>query len=225
MPQVQSLTRSLVGQKILMALTGVVLLLFVIGHMIGNLKVFLGPEHFNAYAEGLRTVGAPFFGRGQVLWLVRLVLIVAVGLHIWSALVVTMASWRARPVGYRTLALVETTFAARTIRLLAICFFLYIVFHLLDLTFGRTNPAFVPGDAYHNLVASFQRFPVALVYEIAMVILGLHLYHGIWSACQTLGFNHPRYNAYRRGAALLIAVVTSVGFAVVPLAVQAGIVR
>lgn len=225
MSRVQSLTRSLVGKKIIMAVTGIVLLLFVIGHMIGNLKVFMGPEHFNAYAEGLRTVGAPFFARGQLLWLVRLVLIVAVLLHIWSAIVVTLASRAARPIEYRALELVETTYAARTIRVLAIFFFLYIVFHLLDLTFGRANPAFVPGDAYHNLVASFQRFPVALTYEIAMVILGLHLYHGLWSACQTLGFNHPRYNAYRRGGALVLALVISIGFGIVPLAVQAGIVR
>ncbi|HTR19541.1 MAG TPA: succinate dehydrogenase cytochrome b subunit [Gemmatimonadales bacterium] len=225
MARVQTLTHSLVGKKILMAVTGIVLLLFVIGHMIGNLKVFMGPEHFNAYAEGLRTVGAPFFARGQLLWLVRLVLIAAVLLHIWSALVVTRASWAARPTGYRSLALVETTFAARTIRLFAILFFLYVVYHLLDLTFGSANPAFVPGDAYHNLVTSFQRVPVAVTYEAAMVILGLHLYHGLWSACQTLGFNHPRYNHYRRGAALGLALLISIGFGIVPLAVLAGIVR
>src|SRR5438477_8223211 len=101
-------TRSLVGKKVIMAVTGVILFLFVVGHLLGNLKVFQGPEHFNAYAEGLRTVGAPFFGRGQLLWLARLVLLASVGLHIWAAIVVTRASWRARPVGYHRLDLVET---------------------------------------------------------------------------------------------------------------------
>src|SRR5256886_10488269 len=103
-------------QTCALPISGVILFLFVVGHLLGNLKVFQGPEHFNAYAEGLRTVGAPFFGRGQLLWLARLVLLASVGLHIWAAIVVTRASWRARPVGYHRLDLVETTYAARTMR-------------------------------------------------------------------------------------------------------------
>src|SRR3989442_14673479 len=94
-------TRSLVGQKAVMAVTGVILFLFVVGHLLGNLKIFEGPAAFNAYAEGLRTVGAPFFGRGWLLWIVRVVLIVAVLAHIWAAIGTSRASWRARPVGYR----------------------------------------------------------------------------------------------------------------------------
>jgi len=225
MSRVTALTQSLIGKKVVMAVTGVVLLGFVLGHMLGNLKAFLGPEHFNAYAEGLRTVGAPFFGRLQLLWLVRAVLIAAAGLHIWAALVVTRASWAARPEAYHSLRLVETSYAARTLRWGAVLILLFIVFHLLDLTFGPANPSFIPGDAYHNLVATFQRPPVAIAYVVAMGALCLHLYHGIVSACQTLGLNHPKYNAARRSVALVFSLAVALGFAAVPLAVLIGVVR
>src|SRR5712691_6466079 len=137
--------RTLVAQKMIMAVTGVVLFAFVVGHMLGNLKVFQGPEHFNAYAEGLRTVGAPFFARGQLLWLVRAGLLVAVIAHVWAAIVVTRASWRARPEPYRRLDRVETTYAARTMRWGGVIIAAYVAYHLLDLTVGAANPSFVPG--------------------------------------------------------------------------------
>jgi len=225
MSRVTALTHTLIGKKIVMAVSGVVLLGFVLGHMAGNLKVFLGPDHFNAYAEGLRTIGAPLFGRGQLLWIARIVLLAAVGLHIASAWAVTRASWAARPERYHALRLVETTYAARTMRWGAVIILLFIVYHLLDLTFGRVNPSFVPGDAYHNLVASFDRAPVALGYSVAMAALGLHLYHGIYSACQTLGLNHPRYNIWQRRMALGVSVVITGGFVAVPVAVLGGVVR
>lgn len=225
MARVDDLTRSLVGKKVVMALTGVVLLLFVLGHMIGNLKVFLGAEHFNAYAEGLRTVGAPFFARGQLLWLVRLALIAAAIGHVWSAWIVTRASWAARPHAYRQLALVETTYAARAMRVTAILLLGYIVYHLLDLTFGATNPSFTPGHAYENLLASFRRPAVSVAYVVAMGLLGLHLYHGIYSACQTLGLDHPRYRAWRRRGAAVFSIAVTAGFVAVPLAVLIGVLR
>lgn len=223
--RVQRLVGSLVGKKIVMAATGVILLGFVLAHMAGNLKVFQGPEHFNAYAEGLRTVGAPFFARGQLLWIARLILLAAVGLHIWAAVAVTRASWAARPDGYRSLDLIETTYAARTMRWGGALILLYVVYHLLDLTFGKVNPSFVPGDVYHNLVASFSRAPVALAYIAAVLVLALHMYHGIYSAFQTLGLNHPKYNRWRRGFAAGYTLVVTVGFVAVPLAVLAGAVR
>lgn len=225
MSRVTTLTHSLVGKKILMAVTGVVLLGFVLGHMLGNLKVFQGPEHFNAYGEGLRTLGAPLFGRGQLLWLIRLFLLVAAGLHIWAAYAVTRASWSARPHAYRQLQLVETTYAARTIRWSAVLILLFVVYHLLDLTFGPVNPSFIPGDVYHNVVASFRRVPIAVAYVVTMGALGLHLYHGVYSGCQTLGANHPRYNYLRRGIALVFSLVVAGGFITVPVAVLAGVVR
>jgi succinate dehydrogenase / fumarate reductase cytochrome b subunit len=225
MSRVTALTHTLIGKKVVMAVSGVILLGFVLGHMVGNLKVFQGPEHFDAYAEGLRTVGAPLFGRGQLLWAVRLVLLVAVALHIASAWAVTRASWAARPQGYRALRLIETTFAARTMRWGAGIILLFVIFHLLDLTFGRVNPSFVPGDPYHNVIATFARVPVALAYIVAMGALCLHLYHGIESACQTLGLNHPRYNVWRRRIALGFSLVVAGGFIAVPIAVLAGVVR
>jgi succinate dehydrogenase / fumarate reductase cytochrome b subunit len=225
MSRVTALTHTLIGKKVVMAVSGVILLGFVLGHMVGNLKVFQGPEHFDAYAEGLRTVGAPLFGRGQLLWAVRLVLLVAVVLHIAAAWAVTRASWAARPEGYHALRLVETTYAARTMRWGAGIILLFVIFHLLDLTFGRVNPSFVPGDPYHNVIATFGRVPVALGYIVAMAALCLHLYHGIESACQTLGFNHPRYNVWRRRIALGFSLVVAGGFIAVPVAVLAGVVR
>ncbi|HEX4601844.1 MAG TPA: succinate dehydrogenase cytochrome b subunit [Gemmatimonadales bacterium] len=219
------LTRSLIGKKVIMAVTGLILLGFVIGHLLGNLKVFQGPEHFNAYAAALRTVGAPFFGRGQLLWLIRLVLIGAVFAHLWAALAVTRASWQARPVGYRQLALVETTYGARTMRWGGVIILLYVVYHLLDLSFGSVNPRFVAGDPYHNLVASLARWPVAAGYAVALVAVGLHIYHGLWSAFQTLGLNRPPTEGWRRGAAALVAALITAGYLVIPAAVLAGLVR
>jgi succinate dehydrogenase / fumarate reductase cytochrome b subunit len=220
-----SLPRSLIGKKIIMAVTGLVLFLFVVGHLLGNLKVFEGPQKFNAYAEGLRTVGAPFFGRGQLLWTARLALLASVAAHLWAALAVTRASWQARPVGYRRLDTIETTYAARTMRWGGIIIVCFVVYHLLDLTFGSVNPTFVPGDAYHNTVASFARAPVAAAYVVAVMAVALHVYHGVWSALQTLGLNRPPTSAWRRSVAAAVAVVIAGGYTAIPLAVLAGVVR
>ena len=225
MPSTQSLTRSLIGRKVLMAVSGVVLLLFVLAHMAGNLHFFEGPERIAAYARFLRTVGEPVLGYGQALWIVRAVLIVSVVVHILSAWLVTRASWAARPVGYRMLEPVETTYAARTMRWGGVIILLFVVYHLMDLTFGNANPSFVHLDPYHNMVASFARWPVAVAYLVAMAALCLHLYHGIYSAFQTLGLNHPRYNRWRRGFAGAYAVVVAAGFAAVPVSILAGWMR
>src|SRR5207253_6333295 len=154
------LARSLIGQKVIMATSGVILFLFVVGHLLGNLKVFQGPEHFNAYAEGLRTVGAPFFARRQLLWLARFVLLAAVFAHIWAAIVVTRASWRARPVAYHQLEPVETTYAARTMRRGGVIILLYVIYHLRHFTFGRLNRNFVPAHVYHHVLPRVRVPPV-----------------------------------------------------------------
>jgi succinate dehydrogenase / fumarate reductase cytochrome b subunit len=220
-----SLSRSLIGKKIIMAVTGLILFLFVVGHMLGNLKVFEGPQKFNAYAEGLRTVGAPFFGRAQLLWATRVALLVSVFAHLWAALAVTRASWRARPVAYRRLETTETTYAARTMRWGGIIILLYVVYHLLDLTFGSVNPDFVGGDVYHNLVVSFVRAPVSAAYIVAVFAVALHLYHGLWSAFQTLGLNRPPTSGWRGAAAAAVAALIAGGYIAIPLAVLAGAVR
>lgn len=225
MRRVYVLYRSLVGQKVIMAVTGIMLILFVVGHLAGNLKVFQGPAKFNAYAEGLRSFGAPFFGHGQFLWLVRLVLIAAALLHVWAAIAVTRASWAARPTGYRTLRAERTTYAARTMRVGGVLLLAYVVYHLLDLTFGSANPAFVAGDAYGNLLASFSRVPVSAAYVVAMIVLGFHLQHGVWSGLQTLGLHTPPVERWRRGVTAVVAALIVAGYVSIPLAVLAGVLH
>jgi succinate dehydrogenase / fumarate reductase cytochrome b subunit len=220
-----SFVRSLIGKKIIMAVTGLVLFLFVVAHLLGNLKVFEGPQKFNAYAEGLRTVGAPFFGRAQILWGLRVALLLSVAAHLWAALAVTRASWQARPVGYRNLETSETTYAARSMRWGGIVIVCYVVYHLLDLTFGPANPSFIPGDAYHNLVASLARPPIAAAYTVAVVAVALHIHHGLWSALQTLGVNRPPTSGWRRGVAAAVAFAIGGGYIAIALAVLAGVVR
>jgi len=224
MRRVLNLYRSSVGKKVLMAVTGVLFVLFVLGHMYGNLKAFYGPEKFNHYAEFLREMGAPLFGHGQLLWLIRIVLLAAVGIHVLAALQLWRMSHVARPVKYeRGLQVEESTFASRTMRWGGVLLFLFVVLHILHLTTGSIHPDFIPGDAYNNLVVGFQAWPVAVGYIIVMAVLALHLYHGVWSGLQTLGLNHPRYNGYRRPLAIIITVVVFVGFISVPVGVLTGI--
>ncbi len=224
-PRAFVLWDSTVGKKILMAVTGLILYGFVIGHMIGNLKVYMGPAAFNHYAEGLRALGAPFFARGQLLWLVRLVLIAAVLVHITAAINLWLKSRRARRHGYKKYDGLEFSYASRTMLWGGVALFAFIVFHLLDLTFGSLNPAFIPGDAYHNFVASFQRLPVSIAYSAAMIPLGLHLYHGFWSMLQTLGANNPKYNRFRRPIAGVLAGLIVLGNISFPISVLLGIVK
>lgn len=218
------LVHSSIGQKVQMAVTGVILLLWIIGHMAGNLKAFQGPEKFNAYAEFLREMGAPVFGHGQLLWAVRIGLLLAVVIHVVAALRLTLMSRGARPVRYgHGLEADASTYASRTMRWGGVIILLYVIYHLMHLTFGTAHPDFVAGDAYHNLVTGLAAWPVSAVYVVAVLALGLHLYHGFWSAFQTVGANHPRYNRLRRPAAAVLAVAITVGFITVPVAVLTGI--
>lgn len=224
MRRVASLYESSVGKKIAMALSGVLLIGFVVGHMVGNLKVYQGRDAFNHYAEGLRIFGAPFFAQGQVLWIIRVTLLLAVGLHIAAAIQLTVASRRARRTGYRRFDSLAFSYASRTMVWGGLIILLFIVYHLMHLTIGNAHPDFVPGDAYHNFVAGFRSVPVAIAYIAAMIPLGLHLYHGTWSLFQTLGANNPRYNRYRRPLAAAIAILVVAGNVSFPLAVLAGLV-
>lgn len=214
-----------VGKKILMAVTGLILYGFVVGHMLGNLKVYMGPEAFNHYAEGLRTFGAPFFARGQLLWIARIALLTSLLIHITAAIKLTLRSRRARKIPYMKYEGLEFSYASRTMVWGGVAILAFVIFHLLDLTFGKLNPAFIPGDAYRNLVTTFERVPVALGYILAMVPLGMHLYHGFWSMLQTLGANNPKYNRVRRPIAIALAALLTLGNISFPIAVLAGIVR
>ena len=221
----KTFVRSLVGKKTIMAVTGLILFLFVVAHLLGNLKVFEGPAKFNAYAAGLRTIGAPILGPSQFLWAARIVLLASVLAHIWAAALVTRASWAARPVGYHDLAATETTYAARTMRWGGVIILLYVIYHLLDFTFGTVNPGFVPGDVYHNVLASFHVWPVVLAYVVAMLAVGLHIYHGVWSALQTLGLHRAPVDRWRRGVAGAVAAAITVGYIAIPVAVLTGALR
>ncbi len=221
----QSFFRSLVGKKAIMAVTGLILFLFVVAHLLGNLKVFEGPAKFNAYAAGLRAIGAPILGPSQFLWVARIVLLASVLAHIWAAALVTRASLTARPVGYHALAATETTYAARTMRWGGVIILLYVIYHLLDFTFGTVNPDFVPGDVYHNVLASFHVWPVALAYVVAMLAVGLHIYHGVWSALQTLGLHRAPVDRWRRGVAGAVAAAITLGYVAIPVSVLTGALR
>lgn len=217
---------STLGKKAVMAVTGIILFGFVLGHMAGNLKVFQGAEHFNAYAEGLRDLGEPIVPRTGLLWVVRLVLLGSVVLHITSATQLTLLNRRARPRDYDQRTAVQMDYASRTMRWGGVILALYVLYHLMHLTWGNANPDFVAGDVYHNVVVGFSpsHWPVAVVYIVANLILGLHLYHGLWSMFQSLGWNHPRYNRWRRTFAVIFSVVVTAGFVSVPLAVLTGLV-
>ena len=219
-----ALYESSVGKKITMAVSGILLIAFVVAHMIGNLKVYQGREAFNHYAEGLRIFGAPFFAQGQVLWIVRAVLLLAVAIHIVAAIQLTLASRRARRAGYRRFESLAFSYASRTMVWGGLVVLLFVAYHLMHLTFGNAHPDFVRGDAYHNFITGFRSVPVSVAYIAAMVPLGLHLYHGTWSLFQTLGANNPRYNRFRRPFAAATALAVVVGNVSFPLAVLAGLV-
>jgi succinate dehydrogenase / fumarate reductase cytochrome b subunit len=217
---------STVGKKIVMALSGIVLIAFVAGHMIGNLKVYQGRETFNHYAEGLRTFGAPFLGRGQALWIVRLVLLGAVLVHIVAAAQLTVRSRKARTVSYRRYDRdMAFSYASRTMVWGGLVILAFVIYHLMHLTFGNAHPQFVPGDAYHNFVRGFQSWPVSIAYVAAMIPLGFHLYHGLWSMLQTLGAVRQPAARWRRPLAAALALAVVVGNISFPVTVLAGLVR
>jgi succinate dehydrogenase / fumarate reductase cytochrome b subunit len=223
-----ALWASVIGKKIVMAVTGAVLILFVIAHMVGNLKIFSGPEEINAYSRFLREVGWPELGYGQLLWLVRIVLLTCAFLHITAAIQLTRMNWQARPVGYEAKKDVETTWGALTMRWGGLLLAVFIVFHLLHFTGGVVG--FQPGQfehlmVYQNVVAGFSVWPISLFYIVAMGALCLHLDHGIWSMFQTLGWATVRNTKSLRTFSRIVAIIIFAGFISVPISVLAGWVR
>ena len=218
--------RSAIGKKAVMAVTGVVLFGFVLVHRLGNMKMYLGAEEFNHDAEWLRVVGAPVVPEKTVLWLFRLGLLAAVGLHIHAATTLTLLSRRARPDRYGQLTTQTATYASRTMRWGGVIIALYVFYHLAHLTWGLSwaHSDFVHGDPYHNLVSGFSAPAVAGVYMLANLVLGFHLYHGLWSLFQSLGLNHPRFNPWRRRFAQAFAFVVTAGTLSFPVAVLTGVV-
>ena len=225
--------RTSVALKAIMASTGALLVLFLIVHMLGNLKIFFGAEAFDHYGRWLRTIGSPVLPLSGFLWLQRAVLSVAAAAHIWSAAVLAVRARRARPVRYAHRPPVQGSYAARTMRWGGVIVLLFIVWHILDLTTRTVNPVGDRSRAYEALVRDFTpgRWPVTVFYIAAMVMIALHLRHGIWSALQTLGLTAgatPAATARRRriaqAIALAVAVVVSGGFLLVPLSITFGLV-
>ena len=211
---------SSIGKKVVMAASGLVLLGFVVGHMIGNLQIYLGADALNEYAEFLR-----HFLHGQGIWLARGGILLAVVAHIWAATSLTLGNWWARPVGYRQWQARESTYASRTMVWSGPILFAFILYHLAHLTLGSAHPEFVASDVYRNVVIGFSNPFASAFYILAMLALGLHMYHGLWSMLQTLGLSHERWNPWRRGLALAVAGVVVVGNISIPVAVLTGFVR
>jgi succinate dehydrogenase / fumarate reductase cytochrome b subunit len=211
--------RAAIGKKVVMGVTGLIGIGFVIGHMAGNLLVFSGPDEINAYAHFLQSTG-------ELLWLLRIVLIVAVILHIVAAVQLTMQNRAARPEGYEKREAQVSTWASRTMRVGGVVLLVFIVLHILHFTTGDWQPggSFSDTDVFSNIVVSFRIWWVTLFYVIAMIALGMHLYHGAWSSVRSLGLSQPSRDPLHRAVALGIAAVLFAGFTIVPVAVFLGLI-
>ena len=216
---------SSVFKKIVMAISGIIMVLFLIAHMIGNLHVFQGAKAFNSYSEWLRTVGEPALPYRTVLTIIEIVLTVSVVAHIWAAVSLWRQAKRARPQSYVTKKSVAQTYASRTMRWGGVIVGLFIVYHLLDLTFGVANPAGTDSTPYGRLVAGFSNPIPTIVYVIALVLLGMHLRHGIWSATQTLGQSNRRRERSVNAFAIVFSTLLIAGYLVIPAAVVFGLVH
>lgn len=213
-----SFYQTTIGKKVVMAISGVVLIGFVIGHMAGNLQIFLGKEKLDAYAEFLHSMPA-------VLWGARVVLLASVFAHFWSAFSLWKLNKAARPQNYKIQVSQATTYAARTMRWGGVIVLMFIIYHLLHLTVGAPVAGYEikHGEVYANVVNGFSNPAISGFYILAQACLGLHLYHGTWSLMQTLGLNHDKYNAMRRKIATGVSLLITVGNISIPVAVLAGL--
>lgn len=208
------------GKKAVMAVTGAILFLFIIGHLLGNLQVYEGPEALNAYGRFLKNTG-------ELLWLVRGGLLIAVGLHILATVQLALRNQKARPTGYKVKKAVNSNYADRTMYWSGPIILAFVIFHILEFTAGYIHPQsrFIEGDVYHNVVAGFSVWWVSAWYIFSMILLGFHLRHGIWSMFQSVGWNHPRHTPVLQQAALWIAIAITLGYISIPISVLAGLVR
>jgi len=218
---VSTMYRSTIGKKIVMAVTGLLMLAFVVVHMAGNLKIYFGEQEFDSYAHWLRTIGEPIVHETWFLWIQRAVLTAALVAHIWAAASLSRADLKARPVAYQ--AKRRGGYATSTMRWGGVILLLFIIYHVLDLTMGVANP---DGDAgpYGRVVADFNVWYITLAYVVAMGALCLHIAHGLWSAANTLGVNKATTTAYRT-VAIGVAVAITLGFLLVPFGVVFGILE
>ncbi|MBV8569913.1 MAG: succinate dehydrogenase cytochrome b subunit [Acidobacteriaceae bacterium] len=208
------------GKKVVMAVSGLILFLFVFFHMVGNLQVFEGPEQLNFYGLALRRFP-------ELLWTVRCILLISVILHIWMSVLLVLRKAAARPISYARKENIASSYASRTMYWSGPILLVFIIYHLLDLTAGVIHPGgrFIEGDVYRNVVTGFQVWYVSAWYIFSMLLLGLHIRHGAWSMFQSVGFNHPRHTPILKGAALGVAIIIVAGYISIPISVMLGLVR
>ena len=208
------------GKKVVMAVTGVIMFGFVVGHMLGNLQMYEAPEHINAYGHFLHNLG-------ELLWIERGVLLLAIALHITATIQLALRSKAARPVGYSRRQAINSSYASRTMYWSGPIVLAFIIFHLLQFTAGYIHPqaTFVQGDVYQNVVSGFQVWWVSTWYIFAICLLGLHLSHGLWSMFQSVGLAHPRLSPYLKSAARAVALLIVLGYISIPISVLLGFIK
>ena len=206
-----------IGKKAVMAVSGAVLAGFVVAHLLGNLQIFIGPDRFNGYARALKALP-------ELLWTVRITLLVSVILHIWSSIQLAVIKGEARPIGYVRNKSIASSYASRTMYMSGPIVAAFIVYHLMQFTFGVGGTPYMESDPYGNVINGFRVPAVSLFYIIAMGLLCLHLRHGLSSMVQTLGLHHPRYTPRLKALAVLAAMLIFFGFVSIPIAVMTGII-
>ena len=208
-----------IGKKVVMALTGVILFGYVLAHLLGNLQIFGPPDQINKYAAFLHNPA-----NAGLLWVARSALLLAVILHIVASIQLWNLKREARPVAYIKKDDAAATYASRTMMWSGPIVAAFVIYHLMQFTFGVGGTRYSPSDPYGNVIAGFRNPLVSIAYVIAMALLCLHLRHGLWSAFQTLGVCHPRYTPRIRALASLAALLIFFGFASIPVAILAGVV-
>ncbi|HET7845598.1 MAG TPA: succinate dehydrogenase cytochrome b subunit [Xanthomonadales bacterium] len=220
--------RSTIGAKVTMAVTGLLLFVFVVAHLLGNLKLLAGPASLNAYAKMLSDLGS-------LLWAARIGLLVVFVLHVWTGLRLARRNRVARPVRYEKDATIQATFASRSMVFSGVTLLVFVIYHLMHFTFGVTNPehfakkaagtgSFAGHDVYSMVVASFRVPAIALAYAAFQLVLWLHLRHGVQSLAQTLGINHPRHSPWIGTLSVVLATVIAGGNLLLALSVMTGLV-
>jgi succinate dehydrogenase / fumarate reductase, cytochrome b subunit len=223
--------RSTIGKKVIMALSGLAMILFLVGHMAGNLKIFAGINQetgdykLDEYAQFLRDFGSPMFGHGGFLWVARLGLLLAVGIHVLMAVQLSRMNKMARADAYERRSYRASTFPARSMLAGGVIITLFIIYHILHFTVGLpVLGEFREGEVYQNVVLGFQSWHNVAIYTVALSAICLHLYHGAWSLFQTLGWDSPSLNPVLRKGAQVLSVILLLGFLVVPFAIACGVV-
>ncbi len=224
-PPQKAFTKSSIGRKVLMAITGVLMFGFVVGHMIGNLQIFIGQDQLNTYAQALKDLPA-------LTYTVRIIMLVVLIIHVWNAVRLYFENRASRPIAYVFNNTVQASLASRTMFWTGLGVFLYVVYHLLHFTFIATNPRYAHltdaagrHDVYSMVVLGFQNYLISAVYIVAMFLVAYHLSHAIFSFLQTLGLNSPRVESTLRKIAYVFSVVIFVGYVSMPVAVLVGIIN